>query len=96
MENLILIFFFLIPSLIQILGYYFSVHFNQNKIRWFVFIFSMIIYYGLTYHIYQSILEKNYKCGNWIFAIIVLLVIGLTIPLTQIIISAYKYYNKRE
>lgn len=95
MEIIILILIVSIPSLIQILGYYLSVRFNQPKIRWIVFVVSMLVYYSLVFYIYQSILEKHFKCGNWIFAIIVLVFYGLVMPITQILISFYDKYIRK-
>jgi hypothetical protein len=97
MENIVLILIASIPGLIQFLGYYLSIHFKQsNKIRWIVFVVSMIVYYSFVYHVYQTILEKHYKCGTWIFLIIGLIVIGLTMPIMQLLISAYDTYFKKK
>lgn len=96
MDNIILIVIATIPILIQILGYYLSIRFKQSKMRWIVFIVSMMIYYAFVYYVYQSILEKNYKCGNWIFLIIGLIIFGLTMPVTQLLISAYDTYIRKK
>lgn len=100
MENIVIVTVALIPSIVQIFGYYLSVRFKCPKIRWIVFVVSMIAYYIAVYFMYQSALESaeqhKYRCGMWIILYYGLAVLGFSMPITQLIISAYKYYISKK
>lgn len=92
MEKIIILLIASVPSLIQILGYYFSIRFKSDKIRWLVFILSMTIYYVLIYSMYLSTareMDSHHRCGMWVITYYILGIFGLSMPITQIVISVY-------
>jgi hypothetical protein len=90
-EKLFLYFFYACLVAIQIIGFLYSQKKKQPKIRWKVFIVSMLIYYlPILIFYFYTIMQKIDTMGFRELGLFLLMLFGLVMPITQIGINIYK------
>lgn len=91
MEKLFIYFFYTCLAAIQIIGFFYSQKKKQPKIRWKVFIVSMLVYYlPIIVFYFYTLIQKIDTMGFRELGLILLMLFGLVMPITQIGITIYK------
>lgn len=91
------ILFIVLPISVQWAGYKIAGNKGKPAIRWIVFWASMILYYGGLMIAYQRDMayhDAQTHCSMWTLAYFMLGMIGLCMPLTQLVLSLAGWWKK--